>query len=171
LASRAGEVVEKRELLAQVWPAVVVDEGSLRFHMNGLRKALGDGKDGARYISTIPGRGYCFVAPIVRLEGPGLPIGQPGRADARVNLPSRLSRMIGREQTVHEVAECLLAKNFVTLLGPGGIGKTTMAISIGHQLLPAVRRQRPLCRPGGNLRSPSGAQHGCLGYRFRRAHR
>jgi DNA-binding winged helix-turn-helix (wHTH) protein len=137
LASRAGEVVEKRELLASVWPAVIVDEGSLRFHMNGLRKALGDGKDGARYISTVPGRGYCFVAPIVRLEGPGLSIGQPGRADARVNLPSRLSRMIGREQTVHEVAECLLAKKFVTLLGPGGIGKTTMAISIGHQLLPA----------------------------------
>ena len=66
LVSRPNEVVSKRELLAQVWPDVTVEEGSLRFHIAGLRKALGDGKDGARYITTRAGRGYCFVAPISR---------------------------------------------------------------------------------------------------------
>src|SRR5580692_8292417 len=61
LVSRPNEIVSKRDLLAQVWPDSVVDESSLRFHIASLRNALGDGRDGARYISTIAGRGYCFV--------------------------------------------------------------------------------------------------------------
>ncbi|TJV28726.1 MAG: transcriptional regulator, partial [Mesorhizobium sp.] len=59
LAARSNEVISKRDLLANVWPDVTVEEGSLRFHMANLRKALGDGKDGARYIATLKGRGYC----------------------------------------------------------------------------------------------------------------
>src|SRR5579859_5945754 len=47
LASRPNEVVSKWDLLAQVWPGVTVEEGSLRFHVNALRNALGDGKNGA----------------------------------------------------------------------------------------------------------------------------
>src|SRR5687767_2612419 len=65
LMSRPNEVVGKRELMAQVWPDVTVEEGSLRFHIAGLRKVLGDGKNGARYIATHAGRGYCFVAPVL----------------------------------------------------------------------------------------------------------
>jgi DNA-binding winged helix-turn-helix (wHTH) protein len=52
LLSHPNEIVGKKELLAQVWPDVIVEEGSLRFHMTYLRKALGDGKAGARYIAT-----------------------------------------------------------------------------------------------------------------------
>jgi DNA-binding winged helix-turn-helix (wHTH) protein len=63
-----NEVVSKRDLLARVWPDVTVEESSLRFHIAALRKALGDGRDGARYIATAAGRGYCFVAPVVRSE-------------------------------------------------------------------------------------------------------
>src|ERR1700761_4178212 len=61
LVERAGQVVSKREILARVWPDVLVDEGNVRFHIAALRRALGDGEDGARFIATIPGRGYCFV--------------------------------------------------------------------------------------------------------------
>ncbi len=61
-----NEIVSKKDLMSRVWPDVIVEDGSLRFHMASLRKALGDGKDGARYITTLPGRGYCFVAPISR---------------------------------------------------------------------------------------------------------
>ena len=71
LVSSPNEVVSKRDLLARVWPDVTVEEGSLRFHMASLRKALGDGKDGARYITTLAGRGYCFVAPISRSSDRG----------------------------------------------------------------------------------------------------
>src|SRR5246500_780789 len=66
LAERAGEVVSHKELIATAWPDVTVEEGNLRFQMAALRKALGDGRDGARYISNIAGRGYCFVAPVTR---------------------------------------------------------------------------------------------------------
>ena len=87
LLSRPNEVVSKNDLLARVWPDVTVEEGSLRFHMAGLRKALGDGKDGARYIETLTGRGYCFVAPVVETGEPAqepasaarLPLQQPAR--------------------------------------------------------------------------------------------
>ena len=52
LVSRPNEVISKSDLLAWVWPDVTVEEGSLRFHIASLRKALGDGQDGARYIAT-----------------------------------------------------------------------------------------------------------------------
>src|SRR5690242_9088441 len=63
LLSRPNQVISKSDLMAQVWSNISVEEGSLRFHIANLRKALGDGKDGARYITTESGRGYCFVAP------------------------------------------------------------------------------------------------------------
>ena len=66
LVERAGEVVSKKRLMARVWPDVTVDEGNLRFHIAALRRALEDGQSGARYVATIAGRGYCFVAPISR---------------------------------------------------------------------------------------------------------
>jgi predicted ATPase/DNA-binding winged helix-turn-helix (wHTH) protein len=137
LSRRQGEVVEKKELIALVWPGVNVDEGSLRFHMNGLRKALGDGKEGARFIATIPGRGYCFVAPVVRVEGSRRPNERGDAPGDQASLPPPLGRMIGREACVDEITAALLAKRFVTIVGPGGIGKTTVAIAVAHKLMPA----------------------------------
>ena len=67
LVSRAGEVIPKEEILAYAWSGLVVEEISLRVHIAELRKALGDGKDGARYITNVPSRGYCFVAPVERI--------------------------------------------------------------------------------------------------------
>src|SRR6202167_1175964 len=66
LVERAGEVVTHRELISTVWPDVTVEESNLRFQMATLRKALGDGRGGVRYVSTVAGRGYCFVAPVTR---------------------------------------------------------------------------------------------------------
>lgn len=134
LTSTPNKVVSKKELLSQVWPNMVVEDGSLRFHIAGLRKALGDGKDGTRYITTIPGRGYCFVAPI-------LSIGKSSRSTLDgagiipfANLPNRLNRVIGRNNDVRKLAEQLVASRFVTIVGPGGIGKTTVAVEVGHQV-------------------------------------
>src|SRR5262245_8951661 len=62
LAERRGAVVTKRERFAHVWPDVIVEESSLRVHVAGLRKVLGDGQSQARYIVNVPGRGYSFVA-------------------------------------------------------------------------------------------------------------
>jgi len=134
LVSRPNEPVSKRELMAAVWPDVSVEEGSLRFHIAGLRKALGDGKNGARYITTLAGRGYCFVAPISRSSAHRNAVTDDA-APPRTNLPGRLARMVGREESVRALSDQLLATRFVTIVGAGGVGKTTVAVSVAHDLV------------------------------------
>src|ERR1700751_768188 len=63
LLERAGEVVTKAELIARAWPDVTVEEGSLRVHLSAVRKALGDGQFGNKYITNAQGQGYSFIAP------------------------------------------------------------------------------------------------------------
>src|SRR5260370_40347401 len=58
LVERAGDVVSQRELIDCVWPNATVEDSNLRFHVAALRRALGDGQDGARYVINVPGRGY-----------------------------------------------------------------------------------------------------------------
>jgi DNA-binding winged helix-turn-helix (wHTH) protein len=74
LISRPGEIVNKSELMAKTWPDVTVEESSLRFHITQLRRALGECQGGARYVVNIPGRGYCFVACVIREVMPLQPI-------------------------------------------------------------------------------------------------
>jgi predicted ATPase/DNA-binding winged helix-turn-helix (wHTH) protein len=134
LVERAGEVVSKRELVARVWADVTVDEGSLRFHVAALRKALGDGQSGARYVTNVPGRGYCLVAPVSRSNQPDAASVVKAASVQPRTLPAKLARMVGREDTVRQIADDVAARRFVTIVGPGGIGKTTVAIAVGHRL-------------------------------------
>ena len=64
LTARPGELVSKEDLIARVWPDTFVEEGNLRVHIAALRRTLGDGQAGNRYVMTVPGRGYRFVAPV-----------------------------------------------------------------------------------------------------------
>ena len=137
LISAPNEVVSKKDLLSRVWPDVVVEEGSLRFHIASLRKALGDGQDGARYITTLPGRGYCFVAPVSPMGGAGNEAPVAAAHFPHANLPSRLGRMVGRDDDVLKLSARLNASRFVTIVGAGGVGKTTVAIAVGHHLVDA----------------------------------
>jgi len=68
LANRPGVVVKKKELIDHVWSDVFVEDGALRVHVFFIRKALGDGQFGNRYIANVHGRGYSFVDVVVRLE-------------------------------------------------------------------------------------------------------
>ena len=122
LISSPNEVVSKKDLMSRVWPDVIVEEGSLRFLMNGLRKALGDGKDGARYIATLPGRGYCFVAPVSRSNGPGNSASVTAANFAHANLPCRMTQIVGRDEDVLRLSAQLSASRIVSIVGPGGIG-------------------------------------------------
>src|ERR1700760_2205555 len=130
LAERPGEVIAKQELMDRVWSDVTVEEGSLRVHVAAIRKALGDGQFGNRYIANIKGRGYSFVGTVVPfgdgMESRNAEFRQQGR------LPVRRRRMIGRETVVSEVGDKLRNERFVTLLGPGGIGKTTIALAVAR---------------------------------------
>src|SRR5215813_14248724 len=84
LAERAGEVVSHEELTARVWPDTVVEESGLRVNITALRKALRDGKQGARYIANVPGRGYSLVAQVARPRPSAGPAPRPSPS----NLPS-----------------------------------------------------------------------------------
>ncbi|WP_133707873.1 ATP-binding protein [Rhizobium sp. BK313] len=137
LISTPNEIVSKKDLMSRVWPDVIVEEGSLRFHVARLRKALGDGQDGARYITTLPGRGYCFVAPVSQLSSPRDGSLVVTANFSHANLPSRLSRMVGRDDDVLKLSAQLNASRFVTIVGAGGVGKTTVAIAVGHHLIEA----------------------------------
>ncbi|CCD90992.1 Transcriptional regulator [Bradyrhizobium sp. ORS 375] len=132
LLQQAGSVVDKNDLIARVWPDVTIDAGSLRFHIGVLRKVLGDGEAGARFVATVPGKGYSFVCPVSyrMIEEAD----DRSRADeSKYGLPPRLSRMIGRDEVVEKICGMLLEHRFVTIVGPGGIGKTTVAIAAAHQ--------------------------------------
>src|ERR1700749_4437609 len=130
LIERSGEVVGKREILERVWPDLVVDEGSVRFHVAALRRALGDGEGGARFIATIPGRGYCFVG--MGAQSRNLTPPQPTRRAAHVLGPVP-SPVVGREDVVTELTRRLDDQRFVTVVGAGGIGKTTVAVMAAHR--------------------------------------
>jgi predicted ATPase/DNA-binding winged helix-turn-helix (wHTH) protein len=130
LADRPGEVVAKQELIDHVWSDVTVEEGSLRVHVAAIRKALGDGQFGNRYIANIKGRGYSFVGTVVPLAG-GTE-SRNAKFSAQGRLPVRPVMMIGREKVVSEVSDKLRKERFVTLIGPGGIGKTTIALAVAR---------------------------------------
>ena len=64
LVSRHGHLVTKDELMAEVWPGVIVEENNIQVQISALRKVLGTDGDPKRYLVTVPGRGYRFVAPV-----------------------------------------------------------------------------------------------------------
>lgn len=134
LISRSNQAVTKRDLMAAVWPDVVVEEGSLRFHIAALRKALGDGQGGARYITTLAGRGYCFVAPVSRARDFNVERAAVAASFSHANLPGRLARMVGRDDDIARLSERLTTARFVSIVGAGGVGKTTVAVAVGHHL-------------------------------------
>src|ERR1700761_7330379 len=68
LLEKAGDTVTKADLIAKAWPEVMVGEGSLRVHLSALRKALGDGQFGNKYIASTQSHGYSFIAPVTRLS-------------------------------------------------------------------------------------------------------
>lgn len=135
LLEQPGEVVGKQQLIARVWPDTVVEDISLRVHIAALRKALGDGQNGQRYIVTVAQRGYSFVAPLLAAQA--LPA--PASGVARHNLPLRRTRLIGRQVLVNQLLGQLTRQRLLTLAGPGGIGKTTVALRVAEQLLGQYR--------------------------------
>ena len=132
LLEHQGDVVSPDDLLAGAWRGLNVEQTALRFQISGLRKALAAADPGALYVSNVPGRGYCFVAPVVR-ETSSAPAPTPDTHDQPA-LPPALRRMIGREPAVEALERTIATERFVTLVGPGGIGKTTVALALAHRL-------------------------------------
>lgn len=148
LVERAGEFVSKEDLVARVWPRTVVVDGNLRVHIAGLRKALGEGRQGQRYIVNSPNRGYSFAAPVQRgVDEAGdaiavAPAAPPPAVATPRSLPAPLHRVVGRARAVESVTEQVLLRRMVTLVGAGGIGKTTLAVTVA-----AALKDRPVAAP------------------------
>ena len=133
LVEGAGETIHKDQLIARTWPDTVVDEGALRVHVAALRRALGDGRGGKRYIANNPGRGYTFVAPVSREQWRET-AAPPKRPALGGNLPAQLTRVIGRAETIARVVARVARQRLLTIVGPGGIGKTTVAVAAAETL-------------------------------------
>src|SRR5215468_2479847 len=112
LVSRHGQLVTKDELMAEVWPGVVVEENNIQVHISAVRKVLAAAGDGERYLLTVAGRGYRFVAPVERAGGEeGKTADPPDRgpapsaafSSASNNLPQQLTSLIGREADLVEI--------------------------------------------------------------------
>jgi predicted ATPase/DNA-binding winged helix-turn-helix (wHTH) protein len=128
LASRPGQIVSQDDLRHLVWRGALVDETALRVGISAVRKALGDGGD--HYIATVPGRGYCFVLDVE--TGATKPATAP---PLRSNLPSAAGPLIGRTAAVNSLRDLMSAFRVVTLTGPGGIGKTALALEVARGLV------------------------------------
>lgn len=130
LTERPGELLTKDELIARAWPNTIVEESNLRAQIAVLRRALSEDQSTARYIAAVPARGYRFIAPISRSE---LPDGAAEDA-APNNLPRQLTRPIGREEAIAILEGRVQRSRLVSVVGPGGIGKTTVGIRVAEEL-------------------------------------
>jgi predicted ATPase/DNA-binding winged helix-turn-helix (wHTH) protein len=137
LVEHAGEVVGKRALMARVWPDVVVDEGNLKVNMAALRRALGDGSvtTAGAYVATVIGRGYRFVAPVESMGVSALEPHAPAAPRPGHNLPIGTTRIFGRTDVIESLSAELDTGRLVSIVGPGGIGKTTVALAVAERSL------------------------------------
>lgn len=147
LVQQPGRVIPRQELLRRIWPDVVVEDGSLRFHMTNLRRILGDGEHGVRYIATQVGVGYAFVAAVTTesIDDSASDCAPPqtdaaradaATADATRRLPTRPRRVIGRDHEVQLLGDRIGTIPLLTIVGPAGVGKTTLAIEAAYDLVP-----------------------------------
>jgi predicted ATPase/DNA-binding winged helix-turn-helix (wHTH) protein len=127
LLERPGEVVTTPRIMSQVWRGQQVEPNTLRVHIAALRKALKCPPDNKPIIKNIAGKGYSFVAPVTTLAKVSQVFDQ--------NEPAWLRGIIGRDGDVEAVRLMLLEGALVTIVGPSGIGKTTLARVIKHKSL------------------------------------
>ena len=140
LIEAPGAVVSRSALLARAWPGRVVEENALEVQISALRAAFGPDR---ALIRTVSGRGYQFAGEVL-IETLGvderpdhaLRAVNGGSSLARTNLPEPVSELIGRDDELRELAALEKSQRLLTLTGPGGIGKTRLALAVGRGLLP-----------------------------------
>ena len=139
LAESAGELVTKDQLMNRIWPGATVTEGTLHVHAVAIRKALGPLRT---LLKTESRRGYRLLgdwavrrqaAPMTSLT----PHRLPSPTAAASNLPAMITRLVGRSVDLQRLKDLVSAYRVVCLTGPGGIGKTALALEI-------ARRPRPV---------------------------
>ena len=139
LARAGGQLVTKDDLMERIWPGAIVGDNTLHVHIAAVRKAFGPDRG---MLQTAPGRGYRLVGNWTVQRGEeaseAAPVPRPRpRSDERLltNLPVVVTRLVGRSTAVQRVRDLVSAYRVVTLTGPGGIGKTALAMKVVRDLL------------------------------------
>ena len=133
LVERPGELVSRDELMAAAWPKLFVHESNLKVNMANLRRSLGDTQREPTYVATVIGRGYRFVAPVeIGAPANSQKSAEPGGANlSRLPAPREI---VGRDEEIARIVAELRKRQHVTVVGAGGIGKTTVAIAAAQAL-------------------------------------
>jgi Cdc6-like AAA superfamily ATPase len=118
--------------MERVWPDTVVVEANLNVNIAALRRALRDGQQGNRYLVTIPGRGYRFVASVTFSD---FNHQDPDALRPSNNLPTPSTRLFGEDEIVKQLAGDLRQHGFITIAGPSGIGKSSVAHAVAAELM------------------------------------
>jgi DNA-binding winged helix-turn-helix (wHTH) protein len=132
LASKPGQILSKDDLTKSVWRGAFVDDTALRVGISALRKALGPGGD--RYITTVPGRGYCFVHNVETTTAKPAPDPSHVKRLNPQRLPAQIARVVGRDDVIVALAAEATRRRLLSMVGPGGIGKTTVAVAVADRL-------------------------------------
>jgi predicted ATPase/DNA-binding winged helix-turn-helix (wHTH) protein len=132
LVERAGELVSNADLEAHAWPETFVHESNLKVHIVSLRRILRTASGDPRAILNVPGRGYRFTRPVAR-RGRAPPVPGRPRTSVRRTLAA-LPRLFGREEELGRLMDALLEHSLVTVVGAGGVGKTTLALAAAARL-------------------------------------
>jgi DNA-binding winged helix-turn-helix (wHTH) protein len=133
LLEQPGELVTKEALMRRVWPNTFVEPANLTVHISALRRALAQTKGDSRFLITVPGRGYRFVAPVKTYETAETSQHQRVERKASFALPVSVDRLIGGQETVNGFA-VRFDHRLLTIALPGGIGKTTVTLSLAKRL-------------------------------------
>jgi predicted ATPase/DNA-binding winged helix-turn-helix (wHTH) protein len=133
LVERRGELVTRDELMAAAWPKLFVHESNLKVNMANLRRSLGDTQKEPIYVATVISRGYRFVAPVKVSAPVNIDLNAELHGAERARLPPP-REIVGRDEEIAGIVAQLQKRQHVTVVGAGGIGKTTVAIAAAHTL-------------------------------------
>ena len=148
LLERRLELVSRDEIAKQLWgPDVCIDfDAGIHTAILKIRQVLGDSRESPRFVETVPGKGYRFIAPVMVVAPP------PSQASPtastpperlpetrRHNLPADLTSFVGRRQELVELPRALASARLLSLTGAGGVGKTRLAIRLAFDLVDQFR--------------------------------
>jgi predicted ATPase/DNA-binding winged helix-turn-helix (wHTH) protein len=132
LVGKAGHIVTKKDLMDQAWPQTIVADNNLRVHVAAIRKMLGDGVGSNRFIINVPGRGYSFIAPVENIET--LERDSEPPPSVSHDIPNLVAQVLGRNSIIQSLVEQIPGQRLLTIVGSGGVGKTTVAIAVARQV-------------------------------------
>ena len=131
LVEHRGALVRKEELLDAVWGDRFVSESALTTRIKAVRQAVGDDGSQQSIIRTVHGKGYEFVA-VVEEDGDDRAVAALPPSATGTSVVVRLQPLIGRETLLDRLGGMIGDHRLVTLVGPGGVGKTSLAMELAR---------------------------------------